>query len=140
MGVKCNVTHLGFYSNSILHPFSAIITPYTDFDFYGVLQQHSNFNSVAIKICSYETLAIRLFQIYSMYIWRGYNLAQENYSGFNVCNWYFLKYQMWQFGQFFKIRSQISSDENIVCTWFTMILLLCFLLAKIVALLSQTLV
>ena len=46
MGVECNVTPLGCCSNSIRHPFGAIITPHTDFDFYGVLQQHSNFNSV----------------------------------------------------------------------------------------------
>ena len=46
MGVKCNVTPLGCCSNSIIHLFSAIITPYTDFDFYGVLWQHLNFNSV----------------------------------------------------------------------------------------------
>ena len=48
MGVKYNVTPLGCCSNSIVYPFSATITPYTDFDFYGVLQQHLNFNSVPI--------------------------------------------------------------------------------------------
>ena len=46
MGVECNVTPLGCCSNSIIHPFGVIITPHTDLDFYGVLQQHSNFNSV----------------------------------------------------------------------------------------------
>ena len=50
MAVECNVTPLGCCSNSILYPFSAIITPYTDFNFYGVLQQHSNFNSVVILV------------------------------------------------------------------------------------------
>ena len=41
-------------------------------------------------------------------IWRGYNLAQEKYSSFNICNWYFLKYEMWQFGRFSKMRSRVK--------------------------------
>ena len=61
MGVECNVTPLGCCSNSILHLFSAIITPYIDFDFYGVLQQHSNFNSVLIKHTKLELDFINSF-------------------------------------------------------------------------------
>ena len=40
---------------------------------------------------SYKTLAKRLFQIYSISGVAIYILAQENYSGFNICNWHFLK-------------------------------------------------
>ena len=32
---------------------------------------------------SYKMLAKRLFQLYSIAIWYGYNLAQESYSGLN---------------------------------------------------------
>ena len=48
MVVECKLTPLRCCSNSILHTFCAIITPRTDFDLYGVLQQHSNFNSVVL--------------------------------------------------------------------------------------------
>ena len=50
------------------------------------------------EIARYETLAKRLFL---QYIWYGYNLAQENYSDFNIWNWHLSKYQMWQFRHYF---------------------------------------
>ena len=80
MGVLiCNVTSLGYGSlirNSILYPFSAIITPYEDFDFCGVLQQHSNFNNIANYEVNYRTLQ----NWQHMYVWIASNLFTNTLS------------------------------------------------------------
>ena len=47
-------------------------------------------------------------------ILHGYNAAQESHSCFNVSKRYFLKYKMWQLGQFFQIQSQIALSQKII--------------------------
>ena len=77
MGVQCSVTPLECCSNSILYPISASITPYTDFDFDGVLQQHSNFNSVLYYF------NISLHGSYSTCVVYYLNFLHQAYGRFN---------------------------------------------------------
>ena len=83
MGVECNVTPLECCSNSILHPFSAIITPYTDFNFYGVLQQHSNFNSVDIRFQTYTANGV---------IFQSTHLSKQSRSSKSIGEFFFPSY------------------------------------------------
>ena len=49
-------------------------------------------------------------------IFRGYNAAQENHSGFNVSKRYFLKYKMWHYGRFSQVQSQLISLHCHICS------------------------
>ena len=41
---------------------------------------------------SYKTIATYVSSLLILLVWRGYIVAEENHSGFNISNWYFSKY------------------------------------------------
>ena len=66
MGVESSVTPFGCCNNSILHLSSASITPYTDFNFYGVLQQHLN---STVQLQSYKISSFEKYVKICMLTW-----------------------------------------------------------------------
>ena len=79
------------------HPLSTHLPPYIQHLWYYrgciMLSQKPAVNS-------YETLAGYKSTVLIQQILRGYNVAQENHSCFNISKWHFSKYKMWQLGQF----------------------------------------